>query len=151
VSSRPLAAALIATAVAALAVTWGVGRDAAPVRDGTPAVADRDPEAEPSPLPRVDPRGLRDVFRFADEPAAPVRAEAERGTRPTGDATPAPGPRLVGLLWRGERLLAVLSIDGEVRVAGPGETVAGTTVVSVNGEAVRIRLPDGKEESLTPP
>jgi hypothetical protein len=151
VSPRPLAAALSVTAVAVLLVTWGVGRDTVPARAGAPAVSDPAPGAKPSPLPPVDLRGLRDVFRFADEPAVPAQAEAERATRPGADPAAVSGPHLVGLIRRGERLLAVLSIDGEVLVAGPGQTVAGTTVLSVDGEAVRIRLSDGTEKSLAPP
>lgn len=148
-SSRPLAAALIVAAAAALAVAWGVGRDTAP--SGPRAVSRGTPEARPSPLPAIDPRGLRDVFRYADEPAGPGWAEPGATNPPAGQPLLVTGPRLVGLLWRGERLVAALAIDGAVLLAGPGETVAGITVVSVDGEAVRIRRSDGTEETLTPP
>lgn len=148
-SSRRVAVAVSVAVVAALAVTWGVGRDAAPRRSGRAPLSPRVLEASPSPLPRIDPHALRDVFRFADEPAASGPAEPGPGTR--ASAEPVSGPRLVGLIRRGDRLLAALAIDGEVLLAGPGETVAGLTVVSVDDEAVRVRGSDGREETLSPP
>jgi hypothetical protein len=61
------------------------------------------------------------------------------------------GPRLVGLVTRAGRLTAALAVDGEVVLAGPGETAAGVTVVAVNEEGVRIRRADGTEETLALP
>jgi hypothetical protein len=62
-----------------------------------------------------------------------------------------PGPRLVGLIRRGGRLVAAFAIDGEVVLGAAGEAVAGVTVVSVEAEAVRVRRSDGTEETLTLP
>jgi hypothetical protein len=56
--------------------------------------------------------------------------------------------RLVGLLWRTGRLVAALSLDGEVELAAPGETAAGVTVVAVAEDGVRVRRPDGSERLL---
>ena len=61
------------------------------------------------------------------------------------------GPRLVGLVRRAGRLVAALAADGEVELAGPGERAAGVTVLAVNEEGVRIRRPDGSEETLLLP
>ncbi len=89
------------------------------------------------------------MFRFADEPRPthgeprPAGAEVER------PAVPGPaGPRLVGLVRRAGRLMAALSVDGEVELAGPGDPVAGLTVLSVGEEGVRVLHADGTEETL---
>ena len=101
----------------------------------------------------VDPSGVRDVFRFADEARLgthreprPARAEVER------PAAPGPtSPRLVGLVRRAGRLMAALSVDGEVDLAGPGDAAAGLTVLSVGEDGVRVRHADGTEETLALP
>jgi len=54
----------------------------------------------------------------------------------------------VGLVRQPGRLLAALTLGGEVELAGPGETAAGVTVLSVGEEAVRIRHADGTESTL---
>ena len=59
--------------------------------------------------------------------------------------------KLVGLVSRQGRLLAAFSVAGDVVLAGPGETVAGATVVEVGEEAVRIRRADGSETLLPLP
>jgi hypothetical protein len=103
----------------------------------------------------VDPGQIRDVFRFADDPvrSAPVRPET--GASPGGAGpTPAPtplGPRLVGLVRRAGSLVAALAADGEVVLAGPGETAAGVTILSIGEEGVRVRHADGREETLLLP
>lgn len=102
--------------------------------------------------PPVDPAGIRDVFRFDDEP----RPDARRDPAPPRiDGEPAvptpPGPRLVGLVRRAGRLMAALSVDGEVELAGQGDSAAGVTVLSVGEEGVRVRLPDGTEQTLALP
>ena len=106
---------------------------------------------EAAAQPPVDPAGIRDVFRFADGPppaahgeAATARVEGERAAAPAG-------PRLVGLVRRAGRLLAALSVDGEVELAGPGDSAAGVTVLSVGEEGVRVRRADGAEQTLALP
>jgi hypothetical protein len=144
VRGRVLAAALGVVALAALALGRGpASRPAPPPRAET---------AEPSPRV-VDPEGIRDLFHLADAPRPAAHGEPS-GARvdEAGVATPAPsGPRLVGLVSRSGRLVAALAADGEVVLAGPGETAAGVTVLAVDGEGVRIRRADGSEETLVLP
>ena len=52
---------------------------------------------------------------------------------------------------RAGRVVAALAADGEVFLAGPGETAAGVTVLSVGDESVRVRRADGTEETLALP
>jgi hypothetical protein len=149
VSARSLGAALVVGAIAALALAWGVGRSVSPLPSAAPAHLTRPGDAAlPSSAP-VDPRELRDVFRFADEPTRTQAGEAL--TRPSDRPTPVPGPRLVGLVRRGGRLLAALAVDGTVLLLGPGESASGLTVVSVEEDRVRLRRSDGEEQTLTPP
>jgi hypothetical protein len=49
---------------------------------------------------------------------------------------------------RAGRLVAAFAADGEVVLAGPGETAAGVTVISVDEDGVRIRRADGSEDTL---
>jgi hypothetical protein len=142
------AAALLGLVVTLAAV--GPGRapapPAAPPRVAGPIEASR--SAEASTVGPADPAGIRDVFRFADErlPVAQPEPVAARA------AAPAPaGPRLVGLVRRAGRLMAALSVDGEVELAGPGDSAAGVTVLSVGEEGVRVRRADGSEETLALP
>ena len=106
-----------------------------------------------SATPTADPAGIRDVFRFADGPSLATRGEPA-ATRVEGERAvpdvPA-GPRLAGLVRRAGRLMAVLSVDGEVELAGPGDSVAGVTVLSVDEEGVRVRRADGSEQTLPLP
>jgi hypothetical protein len=108
--------------------------------------------AQPSTLP-VDPAGIRDVFRFADEPGGRRPGEAAFGIvrREPLASSSSTGLRLVGLLRRSGRLVAALAADGEVEIAGPGETAAGVTVLSVGEDRVRVRRADGREETLVLP
>jgi hypothetical protein len=155
VRTRVLVAALGIVALAALAL----GR-VPTSRQATPAgrVAPTPPAEATSRAPRVvDPEAIRDLFRFADAAARSAegagrerrRAQAARTSAPA--PTPPPGPRLVGLVSRGGRRVAALAADGGVVLAGPGETVAGVTVLAVDDEGVRIRRPDGTEEMLELP
>lgn len=143
-----LSAALLAVAVGALSVARsGPPREAAPARQAPPAAVI--PRA-PGP---VDVPALRDVFRFADEEprqaaAGPVSVRALPSLTPA----PAPiGPRLVGILRRSGRLVAALALDGEVELAGPGESAAGVTVTAVREDGVTIRRRDGGEATLQLP
>lgn len=151
--ARVLVAALGVVALAALALGRGPARPPAPPGAGRPAPATRIEAAEPAP-PVVDPAGIRDLFRFADGPL-PAALEAFAPRRAEGESAPTPapaGPRLVGLVRRAGRLVAALAVaDGEVALAGPGETAAGVTVLSVGEEGVRIRHADGTEETLVVP
>jgi hypothetical protein len=47
--------------------------------------------------------------------------------------------------------VAALDVDGEVVLAGPGEAVAGVTVLSIGEEGIRVRHADGREETLLLP
>jgi len=147
------AAALLGLVVTLAAV--GPGRapapPAAPPRVAGPIEASR--SAEASTVGPADPAGIRDVFRFADE-RLPVAQPEPVAARADGEraAAPAPaGPRLVGLVRRAGRLMAALSVDGEVELAGPGDSAAGVTVLSVGEEGVRVRRADGSEETLALP
>ena len=152
--SRPLAVAAI-LGVSSLTVALAVARNAgsprpAGQRTPRPLASGAAPVASPE-LP--DLAGLRDVFRFADEREAggapAVRPpELERAPRPA--PTPS-GPRLVGLVRRSGRLVAALTLGGEVELAGPGESAAGVTVVAVSDDSVRIRNADGSESTLVLP
>jgi hypothetical protein len=148
---RVLVAALGIVALAALALgRVPTGRPATPA--GRVAATPR--AHADTPAPRVvDPEAIRNLFRFADVPARlpgagreGARREAARPAAPAPTAPP--GPRLVGLVSRGGRTVAALAADGEVVLAGPGETVAGVTVIAVDEDGVRIRRPDGSEELL---
>lgn len=153
--ARILVAALGIVALAALALgRVPTGRPAKPA--GRVAALPR-AEATP-PAPRVvEPEAIRDLFRFADGSARSpegagrerTRAQAARPSAP--DPTPPSGPRLVGLVSRGGRMVAALAADGEVVLAGPGETAAGVTVLAVDEDGVRIRRADGTEEVLELP
>jgi hypothetical protein len=99
----------------------------------------------------ADPAGIRDVFRFADEPLPTAHGEPT-AARVGGERTAAPaGPRLVGLVRRAGRLMAALSVDGEIELAGPGDSAAGVTVLAVGEEGVRVRRADGSEQTLALP
>jgi len=147
------AAALLGLVVTLAAVAPGRAPAPSPLptRVARPAEVPR-LAGEASALRPPDPAGIRDVFRFADEPH-PAHGEppAPRlaGAR---DAVSAPaGPRLVGLVRRAGRLMAALSADGEVELAGPGDSAAGDTVLSVGEEGVRVRRADGSEQTLVLP
>jgi hypothetical protein len=149
---RVLAAALGVVALAALALGRGPGHRPAAPGATRPAPPPRADAAEVSPR-TVDPEGIRDLFRFADG-APPLAREGVSGARPEEpDVTPPAlsGPRLVGLVSRAGRRVAALAADGEVALAGPGETAAGVTVLAVDDEGVRIRRADGTEETLVLP
>ena len=146
-SSRLLAAAAL---LAVLSVT-GATMVARKVGSAHPAPETAGPAAQvPSPTPgpaATEPSRPRDVFRFADERGTLLRAPGAVAAS-TPSPQPPPGPRLVGLVRQPGRLLAALTLGGEVELAGPGETAAGVTVLSVGEEAVRIRHADGTESTL---
>ncbi len=148
--SRPLALGAM-LALASLAVALAVARSGgAPASGARPAPHDT-PVAAPTSLSPAAPEELRDIFRFADErlASAPAMPEVfEERAAPAAAAPPASGPRLVGLVWRSERLLAALALGGEVVLLGSGEAAGGITVVAVGDDSVRIRRGDGSESTL---
>jgi hypothetical protein len=149
VRRRVLAAALVLVALVALALGRGRTLSPGPLPVDRPAAP---PGAAAVPSPPVDPASLRDVFRFADEGAPRAHPESGRALRegarePVLAKAPA-GPRLVGLVRRAGRLVAAFAADGEVVLAGPGETAGGVIVISVNEDGVRIRRADGSEDTL---
>lgn len=149
--ARALLAALGVVALTALALGRAPSSPPKHPPVGAPGAAVA-PAPELSTLP-VDPAGIRDVFRFADHPM-PVAGPGRRPSASSGEEPPSPssaGLRLVGLLRRAGRLVAALAADGEVEIAGPGETAAGVTVLSVGEDGVRVRRADGREETLLLP
>ena len=150
--SRGLLAALAVVALAALALGRGKSPRPSPSRPGAAAMPSRLVALEPS-APPPDPEGIRDVFRFATEtgPGASVHAAHGAPSATTSPTPPPTGPRLVGLVRRSGRLVAALVADGEVALAGPGESAAGVSVLSVGEDGVRVRHPDGHEETLVLP
>lgn len=105
--------------------------------------------------PDTDLRRVRNIFRYGDEPrahAGPARVAARPSViDPAEAAAREPRTRLVGLVERGGRRAAALSIDGEVVVLGEGESVGGFTVLVVGDDAVTLRSPEGDEETLPLP
>ena len=47
--------------------------------------------------------------------------------------------------------MAAVFIDGEVLLLGEGESAAGFTVTEIREERIRLRDPDGNEETLELP
>jgi hypothetical protein len=147
------------TPLSAVALALSLGVPGVPVRAdeagrpvAPPAVATRLAPAAPD----IDLRHLRDIFRYADVPGdlapgpTPDRV-AVTGGEPTAAENPAPRARLIGLVERGGRQAAALSLDGEVVVLGPGESAAGFTVLGISDEAVRLRSAERGEETLPLP
>lgn len=141
----------LAVVVAVRGSGRGVGEDVrrAPVAPAPPAPAPSRSEAE------IDPAAIRDVFRYGDEPRAGLVSVPRPGSRVGGHEAsgllPPPRARLVGLVRRGSRLVAALAIDGEVMLLGPGESAGGYTILAVGDEDIRLRGPDGREETLALP
>lgn len=105
--------------------------------------------------PDIDLWRVRNIFRYEDEARAHAGPAAVAARPSVIDPAEAPAPeprtRLVGLVERGGRRAAALSIDGEVVVLGEGESVGGFTVLGVGDEAVTLRSPEGDEETLPLP
>jgi hypothetical protein len=57
----------------------------------------------------------------------------------------------VGLVRKGGRQAAALSIDGEVVVLGEGDSSSGFTVLAVDDDSVTLRDPEGVDEVLSLP
>jgi hypothetical protein len=153
VRRRVLAGALGVVALAALALGRAPGRPPAAPVAARPVASPPAEAAEASPR-AVDPDAIRDLFRFAGEAPRLAREVSDTGAEeeePNVASLAPSGPHLVGLVSRGGRRLAALAADGEVELAGPGETAAGVTVLTVDDEGVRIRRADGTEETLVLP
>ena len=134
----------------ALALLASVGGHAEPTREDSgprPATA----QGRPAP-PDVDLLEIRDIFRYADEPRiAPTRSGGgTQGAVESHDAPPQ-RTRLIGLVQRSDRLVAAVSIDGEVLLLAAGESALGFTVLDIREETVRLRDPDGDVEALELP
>lgn len=105
--------------------------------------------------PDIDLRRVRNIFRYGDAPRAGEDPARTPGRPPVAGPAEVPTPesrtRLVGLVQRGGRRAAALSVDGEVVVLGEGDSSGGFTVVVVGDEAVTLRDPEGDEEILPLP
>ena len=102
----------------------------------------------------IDLWRVRNIFRYEDEArahAGPAAVARPSVIDPAEAPAPEPRTRLVGLVERGGRRAAALSIDGEVVVLEEGESVGGFTVLGVGDEAVTLRSPEGDEETLPLP
>jgi hypothetical protein len=118
----------------------------------------------PTPVPPLSrardtdlPWPARDPFRYADGSTADSRPRPLMPLAPPS-VGPSPSPaasanplRLIGLVRKGGRLKAALSMFGETVVLGEGEESRGYKVLSVDEESgVRLKGPDGAELSLAP-
>jgi hypothetical protein len=155
-------AALLVSALAVVAlVAWalargGPGTTAPSAPPSRPRAAAPAPAASSAPAPAtVEPR--RNVFRFGDESRAEEggtsgASSRRRAAEPAPAPVPETGPRLIGLVRRGGRLVAAFAApDGEVELAGPGEAAGGVVVVAIGDDSVRVRRPDGSEATLPLP
>jgi hypothetical protein len=112
----------------------------------------------PSTRADFDLLEIRDIFRYGDDPA-PEPLLAPAGAPGRGEAVEveeAPVEtqarvRLVGLVRRADRLLAALSVDGEVLLLAEGRSAAGFTLLDVNDDGVRLRDSEGEETTLALP
>jgi hypothetical protein len=127
---------------------------------GRPPRSPSEPRAARLPLPpaTVPAAPERNVFEYL-QPTGKPEARAivapeivPEMAPPQETASRAPEPvRLVGLVNRGGKLRAALSILGEVVVLGPGEEAEGYRVLSIDSDqGVRLRGPDGAERALAP-
>lgn len=126
-----------------------------PEPPGPPTAAG--PMARASPAP---PQVERDLLRYGDGPATDL-PEADAGEpaafdlAPPPEAPPPPPPaaRLVGFVWRGERLCAALVLaSGEPEVLCPGDELRGHRLLAADEErGVRLTLPDGRALDLPAP
>ena len=118
-------------------------------------------------VPTLDPGSLaelfpsppsRDPFRYADPVAKQSTLEARSPeSEEHSQAAPAPSAaarpiHLVGLVRRGNELLAALATPAGVFLVGAGEATFGFAVLSVDEDrGVRLRGPDGEEFTLALP
>jgi hypothetical protein len=104
------------------------------------------------PSPTASPG--RNLFRYADQVAAPALPVVPRVVKPAPAPRSAPTPaavRLVGFVRSGGRLRAVLALGGEVVVAGVGDRANGYGILAVDEDSgVRLSDPTGAELTVTP-
>jgi hypothetical protein len=99
----------------------------------------------------------RNPFEYADATVAPARTAvlaARTASAPTAVPTPEADVKLVGIVrgGGGGGPRAALRIEGTVAVLSVGESAEGYAVLDIGEETgVRVRTPDGREISLTPP
>jgi hypothetical protein len=151
----------MAVGLVALALALGLGYG---VLTGAPAPtppAPRTPSAPQAVGGASEPRTVqgtvsRDLLRYAEE--APPPAASER-LEPLGPIVTLPAPpsvpaeRLIGFVRSAGRLQAALALPGgETAVLAAGESASGYTLVAMEEETrVVLRLPDGRELTLTVP
>jgi hypothetical protein len=109
----------------------------------------------PPAAPDLDLLEVRNIFRYADGPGIlvdPARGRSDAPVDVAREAAPSPPrARLVGFVHRSGRLVAALAIDGQVLLLGEGGSAGGFTVLGVSEESVRLRGPEGEEETLRLP
>jgi hypothetical protein len=156
--SRLALSGLLVAAVAVVLFLRQPGQDAVARQPrGTLAPGGARPPSRAARAPVMPDRNVFEYGPSAGRSPARTVAPPAIPAPDTGGATPAettpraPEPvRLVGLVNRGGKLAAALSILGEVMVLGPGEEAEGYRVLSVDSDqGVRLRGPDGTERALT--
>jgi hypothetical protein len=100
----------------------------------------------------------RNPFRFSvAKPAAPLETPRERGVPPAVEpaipmAPSDPVLKLSGVAQRAGTRTAIITGDGQIYLAGEGDSVAGRyTVVGIDPEAVLLRDAAGAEQRLVLP
>jgi hypothetical protein len=152
--------ALLVVAAAAAALLGALFlRAAGPVLEGEAPLPAASPTAPPvTAVPTLEPPS-RNVFRYADQPAAaagpaPLLVPAAPVVEPPPALQPPPPEpvRLVGLVRRGAAWRAALSINDDVVVLGLGESSGGYELVAIDeAEGVTVRDPQGQERRLPLP
>jgi hypothetical protein len=147
---RSLAAA---STLVALWLLWeSVPRAAlAGTRPEAPVVSPASPAERPD-----EPRPDRDLFAFAgpvlaSAPVSPPTPSEPLPAEPLVSEPPVPSVRLLGLMREGDRVRALLLVDGETALLAVGESLRGYRVAAVDEDAVRLRQPDGTEVSIERP
>jgi hypothetical protein len=134
-------------AVVALLVA-GVPRGGAMAQQASPR------ERVPPAPPDQDLRGIRNIFRYADEAPAEAHGRLLSDQTAEDDAETLAPPsrvRLVGFVERLDGLVAALAVDGEVVLLSKGDSAGGFMVLDVSDEAVILRTADGDRVTLQLP
>jgi hypothetical protein len=151
--------------VVSVGLALGFAASAPPAEESQETLArpaNRPGSSAPSKRPRVPPSApdidlleIRNIFLYADEPGALgvlARRPGGGSVDATREAAPSPSrARLVGLVRRSGRLVAAIAIDGEVLLLGEEGSAGGFTVLEIGEETVRLRGPEGEEETLRLP
>jgi hypothetical protein len=107
----------------------------------------------PNP-PDHDLKGIRNIFRYADQvPADPDARALPRNPEDDREERPASPSRvrLVGLVERVDGLAAALAVDGEVVLLSEGDSAGDVTVITVGEETVVLRTAEGERYTLRLP